>query len=73
MLLVSTSDLLLASFQTPLYASKRVMELTASQRERAAARAEIHTVIAQSLLLTCSLHLDLSSFIHWTACPEESC
>ena len=44
---------------------KRVVELTASQRERTATRAEIRTVIAQSLLLiTCSLHLDLSSFIH---------
>ena len=64
MLFVSTSDLLLASFQIPLYAPKRVVELTASQRERAAARAEIRTVIAQKLLLTCSLHLDLSSFIH---------
>ena len=52
MLLVSTSDLLLASFQIPLYAPKSVVELTASQRERAAARAEILTVIAQSLLLT---------------------
>jgi len=75
MLLVSTSDLLLASFQIPSYTPKRVVELTASQRERAAAvRAEIRTVIAQSLqLITCSLHLDLSSFIRQTACPEESC
>ena len=32
----------------PVFASKRVVELTASQRERAAARAEIRTVIAQS-------------------------
>ena len=65
MLRVLASDLLLGLLQTPLYASKRVVELTASQRERAAARAEIRTVIAQSLLLiTCSLHLDLSSFIH---------
>ena len=48
MLLASTSDVLLASFQISLYAPKRVVELTASQRERAAARAEIRTVIAQS-------------------------
>ena len=74
MLFVSTSDLLLALFQIPLYTPKRVVELTASRRERDAVRAEIRTVIAQSpLLITCSLHLDLSSFIHQTACPEESC
>ncbi|SVB81318.1 uncharacterized protein METZ01_LOCUS234172, partial [marine metagenome] len=39
-LLVSTSDLLLASFQIPLYAPKSVVELTATQRERAEASGE---------------------------------
>ena len=75
MLLLSTSDLLLALFQIPLYAPKSVVELTATQRERAEASSEnSHRDCSEPTTNNkCLLHLDLSSFIHQTACPEESC